>query len=110
MKTVKDLKIGDKIYELYGTTLTEKYVTRLVGQKAVYYGNNDSSKEQRWEDIKDATYFEGTYSAQILYCNQSEAIMAVKEAIRVRIDEQMKEIAKECDKLIELKEQMFKYL
>jgi hypothetical protein len=111
MKTVKDLKIGDTIYSVYNNGIDEDKITLMNiknSEYAIRYGNSNHSNDN-YERIKDETTFLNGYK-NVIYLNKSEAIMAVKESIRSDINDQMKSIAKECEKLVDLKELMFKYL
>lgn len=106
MKTFADLKIGDTVYEVTGYELANRTITNL-GKRGVCVKDYCSRKE--WNEIDEETFTEFDYG-HIFYCNQSEALMALKEKIRKSIDNKAAEIEKATREMLDLKEIMYKYL
>lgn len=109
MKTIKDLKINDTVFYISGTEIKQTTIKSLVTENHAIETWHYNSKEKYFTDIKDETSFVDSYG-DIVYLNQSEAIIDIKKKICDMIDCNINDINKEMEKLIELKNELAKYL
>ena len=109
MKTFKDLKIDDTVYIVHGYEIK---LNKVLSLNANHYSIQCTSNHTNipWENLKDLTYTQSYYTLYYIYCNQSEAIMKIKERLCDDINEQVNKINKEMLSLIDLKDKLVKYL
>lgn len=111
MKQFKDLKIGDTAFLQHSVAIEEVKVTSIGGDYAVTVsGYRNRTKVREFSAIADCTFaiMDDTYTT--IYLNKFEAIDAVKESYRKQIDAKAKEIETKIAELIQLKEEIYKYL
>jgi hypothetical protein len=113
MKTIKDLKIGDTVFRVIGYGINNQTVQSVLSQTGEYaiiltdYHSKEIGKN--YDIIKDDTNFLVNYD-HIVFLNHSEAIMHIKQKICDAIDIKVNDINNEMKKLIELKNELAKYL
>lgn len=121
MKTLKDLKINDTVYFIYGMEIREKKVTRISATHTFVQIDNYSDYDVdvkrdpiTFEECSDETYLIVNRATDRpenrIYFNRSEAIEDLKKIIFREIKNKELQMSKVVEELSNLRTELEKYV